>query len=862
MPEQRKWYQSTWRGWAAAPLSILLAVALQYVTLQLGAGKDFPFAFYYMVAVFTVAWKAGALPGVLGCLTIMVGIPMSSPSFHLNQIDPWRLAGFCGVSLLVSAVAAAQRRIQNRLQESNEELDRRVAARTGELAESVAQLESEVEERRKTEAALLESKQRVDLTLNAAGIGRWDLDVATGQISRSSQCDHIFGYDTGHEASPATSNAASNETSSTDWTIDGVLEHIHPEDRPRLEATVLTALQGGDIVDADMRIRRADGETRWVWARGKAFRDAEGRVTRMLGSLRDVTESKQAAQRLQVQLERLSLLDQITRGIGERHDLRSIFQVAIRSIEENLPVDFGCVCLYHPEDETLEVTCVGVRSEEFAMELAMKELSRFPVGTNGLSRCVQGTLVYEPDVSELDHAFPRRVANAGLRSLVAAPLVVAKEVFGVLLAARTGTHAFASPDCEFLRQLSEHVALAAHQANIRTALKQAYEDLQRTQQSVMQQERLRALGQMASGIAHDINNAISPVTLYTETLLETEPQLSTRARGFLETIHRAIDDVAETVARMRQFYRPQESQMVLMPVDLGTLAQQVLDLTAPHWRSLAQKKGISIRPKLELTRGLPAILGIESEIREALTNLVINAADAMPSGGELILRTRLGGEPGAPRMHLEVTDTGIGMDEDTLRRCLEPFFTTKGERGTGLGLAMVYGVMQRHQGRVEFDSAPGRGTTARLNFPVPDARPEVKTVYAEPPKPAQMRILVVDDDPLLIRSLRDTLEIDGHDIVTADGGEKGIATFQQDTAFAAVITDLGMPHVDGTKVALAIKAASPGTPVILLTGWGQRLNEEGEMPPHVDCVLSKPPKLRDLRAALAKHVTGEPARAA
>lgn len=849
MPDERKWYQSTWRGWAQAPLAVVLALCLHGVTMWLGAGPDFPFAFYYLVAVFAIAWRAGAGPGVLACVLTVVGLPYSSPTFHFNGADALRLACFCGVSLLVSAVAAAQRRIQRRLRESNEELDRRVAARTAELAESVAQLESEVEERRKTEVALLESKQRVDMTLNAAGIGRWDLDAATGEVSQSTQFDHIFGYGKGHESARA------------DWTIQRALEHVHPEDRSRLEATVLAALEDGDVVETDVRIRRADGETRWVWVRGRVFRDAQGEVARVLGSLRDITQRKQADQRLQVQLERLSLLDQITRGIGERHDLRSIFQVAVRSIEENLPVDFGCICLFHPEDETLEVTCIGVRSEEFAMELAMTEQARFPVGENGLSRCVRGILVYEPDVAELDHAFPRQMAKAGLRSMVAAPLVVAKEVFGVLLAARTGAHTFDSPDCEFLRQLSEHVALAAHQANIRNALKQAYEDLQRTQQSVMQQERLRALGQMASGIAHDINNAISPVTLYTETLLETEPQLSTRARGFLETIHRAIDDVAETVARMRQFYRPQESQSVLMPVDLGTLAQQVLDLTAPHWRSLAQKKGISIRPRLELTPGLPAILGIESEIREALTNLVINAADAMPSGGELTLRTRLGGEPGAPRMHLEVCDTGIGMDDDTLRRCLEPFFTTKGERGTGLGLAMVYGVMQRHQARVEFDSAPGRGTIARLNFPVPEARQELATVYAEPPKPERMRLLIVDDDPLLIRSLRDTLEIDGHDIVTADGGEKGIATFEQDTRFAAVITDLGMPHVDGTKVAQAIKAASPDTPVILLTGWGQRLNEEGEMPPCVDCVLSKPPKLRELRAALAKYVT-EPARAA
>ena len=256
----------------------------------------------------------------------------------------------------------------------------------------------------------------------------------------------------------------------------------------------------------------------------------------------------------------------------------------------------------------------------------------------------------------------------------------------------------------------------------------------------------------------------------------------------------------------------------------------------------------------ELASDLPVIMGAASEIRDALTNLIFNAVDAMPEGGTLTLRTRAVPAPGAADeresatlVHLEVCDTGVGMDEETKRRCLEPFFTTKGERGTGLGLAMVYGMVQRHSAEIEIESEPGKGTTTRLVFP-PAAPAAVSMVRPPAPlRPAQpLRILIVDDDPLLIKSLRDTLASDGHHVTTADGGQAGIDAFvaaqQRREPFAAVITDLGMPFVDGRKVAAAVKSASPSTPVILLTGWGQRLIAEDEIPAHVDRVLNKPPK--------------------
>jgi nitrogen-specific signal transduction histidine kinase/ActR/RegA family two-component response regulator len=391
-------------------------------------------------------------------------------------------------------------------------------------------------------------------------------------------------------------------------------------------------------------------------------------------------------------------------------------------------------------------------------------------------------------------------------------------------------------------------------------LQQAYDDLRQTQQAVMQQERLRALGQMASGIAHDINNAISPVGLYTESLLETEPNLSQRARDYLQTIQHSIEDVAQTVARMREFYRQRETQLKLTRVQLNPLIQQVINLSRARWSDMPQQRGVSIELITDLAPDLPEVAGVESEIREALLNLVFNAVDAMPDGGKLILRTVALNRPEGSKEFsaaVEVSDSGMGMDEETRKRCLEPFFTTKGERGTGLGLAMVYGIVQRHGADIEIDSEVGKGTTVRLVFPTPTAPMHPVAPAAPPAVPkSRMRILIVDDDPLLIKSLRDTLEGDGHLVTTANGGQAGIDAFRATQAaakdkFDAVITDLGMPYVDGRKVAAAIKTASPETPVLLLTGWGQRLIAEGDIPPHVDKVLNKPPKLRDLREALA-----------
>ncbi|HEY6126167.1 MAG TPA: ATP-binding protein, partial [Steroidobacteraceae bacterium] len=583
--------------------------------------------------------------------------------------------------------------------------------------------------------------------------------------------------------------------------------------------------------------------------------------------LRAEAQTRQIAeQRALVQVERLNLLERITHAIAERQDLESIFQVVVRSVEEHMPADFAALCNYSHHSKILTVSRVGTRSGPLALELAMTEHSRIEIDQNGLSRCVAGTLVYEPDIKAIHFPFPQRLARGGLGSMVVVPLMVEQRsgVFGVLVVARRAANAFNSAECEFLRQLCDHVSLAANQAQLHESLKQAYDDLQVTQGAVMQQERLRALGQMASGIAHDINNAISPVSLYVDALLTHETGFSDRARKQLEIIQRAVDDVAHTVSRMGEFYRQGKGygQMELSPVSVTQAFREVLELTRARWSDMAQKRGAVIETKIECEGESPIVMALASELREALINLILNATDAMPDGGLLTLRAGHALEAGkgvSRRVFIEVSDTGAGMDEETRRRCLEPFFTTKGDRGSGLGLAMVYGIAQRHGADVDIRSAPGEGTTFRMTFPLTSPAAQSTGSLRIQKIPRHTKILLIDDDPVLLTSLREVLVHDGHQVQTATGGRVGIEAFldalKAGKPFPVVITDLGMPHVDGRAVAAAIKAAAPATSVIMLTGWGQRLVASGEIPADVVAVVSKPPRIAELRQVIAECTT-------
>jgi signal transduction histidine kinase/ActR/RegA family two-component response regulator len=583
----------------------------------------------------------------------------------------------------------------------------------------------------------------------------------------------------------------------------------------------------------------------------------------------EIIERRRAQDALQQQLARTSLLNQITHVISERQDLARILHAVLRQLEENLMVELGLMGLFEPETEQLVISALRIKNPKQTGRLDLTPGKSLPLGPSGLAAAQTGKTLYIPNTLECTGRLMAGLAQAGLLCVVASPLMVEDKLFGILLVARTAPDSFSSGECEFLRMLSEQVALAAHQARLHNQLELAYDELRQTQQTVMQQDRLRALGQMASGIAHDINNALTPVVGFAHMLLEHEPNLSPNAKKQLSYIRTAGEDVAHIVARLREFYRRRDDQEPVVAVDLNKLVQQVIDMTRPRWRDIPQGKGIMVELETELASDLPPVLGTASELREALTNLILNAVDAMPNGGKLLVRTGwqnpAGGAPGAALLRskpprathvlIDVTDTGVGMDEETQRRCLEPFFSTKGRRGTGMGLAMVYGVMERHEGRIEVLSQPGQGTSIRLFLPLPAKQGPAATQPQEVQPPPPMHILCIDDEPLLRELVKGLLESDGHTVELADRGQTGIDAFRaarHHRAFDAIITDLGMPFMDGRQVARILKNESPATPVIMLTGWGAFMKADGELPAHVDGVLSKPPRGKELRETLSR----------
>lgn len=566
---------------------------------------------------------------------------------------------------------------------------------------------------------------------------------------------------------------------------------------------------------------------------------------------------REAVQKTSDQLVRLDLLRQITQATSEHQDLRSIFQVMIRRIEENLPVDFAAVCLYDPVGRSLSVAHVGVRNG--ALRLLSEPIE---IDGNGFSPCRSGELVYETDISRMPSPLLQELSRLSLCSMVTSPFMVDSQLFGVLVVCRKGEDSFSSQECAFVKHLTEHVSGVIHQTQLFSSLQRAYDDLRSTQQVLMQQERLRAFGQMAAGIAHDISNSVLPVTLSIEILKQSEESLSPNARDLLETMQRAMSDVKHTLRQMKDLYRQREPQTKLVPVQLNELVEQTKELTHARWHTVAQQRGAVIRMQTELAPELPKINGVESEIREALINLVFNAADAMPRGGAITLKTgreetRNGSSDSrkSGSVYVEVIDSGAGMNEETLRRCMEPFYTTKGEEGTGLGLAMVHSVAERHGAGITISSVLGEGTTIRMTFPLAPVKVTNRPQLEAPAEWSSQKILVVDDDPILLQVLCEILTRDGHRIVTADSGQAGIDAFsaaqKSPEPFAMVITDLGMPNIDGNKVASAVKERSPEAFVILLTGWGNRTDTEEKLPLHVDLVLSKPADINDLRSAIA-----------
>ncbi|WP_370263567.1 PAS domain S-box protein [Limnobacter sp.] len=702
-------------------------------------------------------------------------------------------------------------------------------------------IERDITERKHAEAALKEGQERFRLVASATRDSIWDWDIVNNQLWWSDGYEKQFG----HRIDKFTPILGS-------WK-----SRVHPDDLDRVLKSLNEALENGqERWQEEYRFLHGDGGWVDVLDRGNIIRNSKNKPIRMIGGLTDMTHIRQSERRSRAQLARMNLLNEITRAIGARDDLASIYQVVSRSIERELPADFSLTAAYDPDAQTITFMSMGENTEPMAAEIGFFLHQPVPARGVHLARAIAGEFVYQPNLgSSFCLTGEDMHGKAGLDSMVLAPLMKDGKVLGVIAVARRGLNAFSQEELDFLRQLAEHVGLALAQTSLLKELQSAYDNLQQTQQLVLQQERLRALAEMAGGIAHDINNAISPVTLYTDALLNSEVGLSERGKKQLSTIQLAIEDVSRTVERMSQFSRGRADLPTLSPINIAQICEQCRELTRARWHDMPQKSGLRIAFNLECETGIPPVEAPESELREALINLIFNAVDALPTGGRIVLKAQMKTCEKQSWLCLSVQDNGIGMSEETRKRCLEPFYTTKGERGTGLGLAMVYGIVQRMQGKVDVDSRVGEGTTVTLCLPA-HARLQAKApepaALAAPTGP--MHVLLIDDDVKVLQALADGLRARGFYVSVCESGREGVQTFehalQTQQPVDVVITDLGMPGMDGIRVSEAVRAMAPKCPIYMLTGWARQLDFEHESMRHVNKVLAKPPKISEIVAAL------------
>lgn len=389
----------------------------------------------------------------------------------------------------------------------------------------------------------------------------------------------------------------------------------------------------------------------------------------------------------------------------------------------------------------------------------------------------------------------------------------------------------------------------AAERQLRESNEQLYdtlEELTRTQDVVIRSERLRALGRMAAGVAHDINNSLAPILSFSELLLQqaTEPEQCRRLARLIST---GVTDMAETVRRLDHFYRDAPGQQAMELVCLAELAEQTVDLTRPRWENSASREGKQITVTVD-RHSAPIIRAVCSQLRAALTNLIFNAVDAIDERGAV--HVHVGQEQDMAT--LTIRDNGRGMDANELEHCLEPFFTSKAQ-GSGLGLSECHGVVRQHGGTMTMESGRGQGTSVTIRVPLVPEESRTSRHAADSPEwssCATPAVLYVEDDPQVRIAIRDMLEILGVECTFAGSGPEALRQLEHNSV-DLLLCDFGLPEMNGGEVLQHVKDRWPDLPVVITSGWSESVTVNQTQP---DEFLPKPVRMNDLVRVLQDHV--------
>jgi signal transduction histidine kinase/ActR/RegA family two-component response regulator len=528
-------------------------------------------------------------------------------------------------------------------------------------------------------------------------------------------------------------------------------------------------------------------------------------------------------------IKQLTTLYEIGKTLSSTLDLDELFKKALELLKDRWGYVLGGIFFLDKEKDELYIRHVVGRNFEEVKHM------RFKVGVDGIVGWVAktGELLYVPDVSKDPRYIPGSPAG---KSEVAVPFKIRDRVIGVLDIESNEPRGFDEEDLKTLSSFVSQMSISIENAQLFSDLKQTLQELRQAQDQIVQAEKLRAMGEMASGVAHDFNNVLAVVLGNIQLLLYQLDHLSPEEiREGLKIIEQSSKDGAETVRRIQEFTGVRRDKE-FVSLSLNEIITEVVNITQPRWKDQTQKKGIQVGLAAQ-SGEIPLIMGSPSELREVLTNIIFNAVDAMPEGGKLTIATQPQAEGW---VEVRIADTGIGMTEEVKKRIFDPFFTTKGVTNSGLGMSVSYGIIKRHGGEILIESELGKGTTFIIHLPTGYGEEETAVKEVTPIKESrQARILVIDDEDSVRDILSRMLKTKGHQVVVASNGEEGIEQFRSQP-FDLVFTDLGMPKISGWEVGKTIKGINPKIPIAMITGWGMELDREKMSESGIDLIVSKP----------------------
>ncbi len=528
-------------------------------------------------------------------------------------------------------------------------------------------------------------------------------------------------------------------------------------------------------------------------------------------------------------IRQLTTMYEIGKTLSSTLDIDELFKKALELLRDHWGYTLCAIFLLNQTKDELYIKQI---TGKYLDEVKEK---RFRVGVDGIVGWVAktGEALYVPDVTK----DPRYISGRpDIRSEAAFPLKIRDRIIGVLDVESSELRGFDDEDLKLLSSFASQVSIFIENAQLFSDLKRTLHELRQAQDQIIQTEKLKALGEMASGVAHDFNNVLAVILGNIQLLIHQLDHLKPEdIKEQLKIIEKSAKDGAETIRRMQEFTGKRRDKE-FMTLSLNEIIKEVVIITQPRWKDQAQKRGIQIQLNTELN-DIPLIMGNPSELREVLTNIIFNAVDAMPQGGTITISSYPQTEDW---VEIRISDTGIGMTEEVKRRVFDPFFTTKGVSNSGLGMSVSYGIIKRHGGDILIESEPGKGTTFIIHLPTGYGEEEQRVEEIIQHEPfTSARILVIDDEASVRDILTRMLRIKGHHVVTASNGEEGIEIFKKGN-FDLVFTDLGMPKVSGLEVGKAIKNIDSNIPVAMITGWGMEIEKEKLSENGIDLVISKP----------------------